>query len=82
MEYRCHYMSEAISGIILRILTLITLIGDPTYGTSGKYNFWGYDICTVSDSYIAMTSSVAIPPGAILHFNHAYSFEPPTTMAG
>ncbi|MEI9477004.1 MAG: M4 family metallopeptidase, partial [Deltaproteobacteria bacterium] len=48
---------------------------DPTYATSGHYNFWGYDYEEVSDSYIAMTQDVAIPAGAYLHFRHAYSFE-------
>ena len=46
-----------------------------TYATSGRMNFWGDDTDIVSDSAMAMTTSVALPAGAWLRFNHAYDFE-------
>lgn len=52
---------------------------DATYATSGTKNFWGYDQPAISDMSIAMTSSVAIPSGAFLRFNHAFEFEGTTT---
>jgi Zn-dependent metalloprotease len=45
------------------------------FATSGVNNFWGYNRPDVGDSAIAMTSSVAIPAGARLQFNHSYGFE-------
>ncbi len=51
---------------------------DATYATSGQYNFFGDDpgTASASDSYIAMTSDVALPAGSwpYLHFNHSYAF--------
>jgi hypothetical protein len=50
---------------------------DPTYATSGQYNFWGYDQWDVSDIYMAMTFDVSLPAGSTpyMHFKHAYEFE-------
>jgi len=45
------------------------------FATSGTQNIWGYDWAALGDSAIAMTSSVGIPAGARLQFNHAYGFE-------
>ena len=45
------------------------------FPTSGQENFWGYDAPTIGDSVIAMTSSIALPAGARLQFNHAHFFE-------
>jgi bacillolysin len=48
------------------------------YATSGRYNLWGDNPNQISDSYIAMTRSVALPVGSTpyLHFKHAFAFEP------
>jgi len=50
---------------------------DATYATSGQYNFWGYDVETKADYYIALTKDIALAGGTspYLHFNHAYNFE-------
>ncbi len=48
---------------------------DATYATSGTTNIWGYDSYMKSDSRIAMTQSVTVPPLGRLHFSHAYGFE-------
>lgn len=48
---------------------------DATYATSGTKNLWGDDPAIATDSAIRMTSPVAIPANAFLHFNHAYGFE-------
>lgn len=55
---------------------------DATYATSGSYNLWGYNLggttaspTPASDYNIRMTSSVALPANAFLHFKHAYGFE-------
>jgi Zn-dependent metalloprotease len=50
---------------------------DPTYATSGQYNFWGYDQAATSDTYMAMTFDVSLPAGSTpyMRFNHAYEFE-------
>jgi len=50
---------------------------DPTYATSGQYNFWGYDQWDTSDIYMAMTFDLSLPAGSspYIHFNHAYHFE-------
>ncbi len=50
---------------------------DPTYATSGQYNFWGYDQWDPSDIYMAMSFDVSLPVGSALymHFKHAYEFE-------
>ncbi|MGC8840948.1 MAG: M4 family metallopeptidase [Candidatus Sumerlaeaceae bacterium] len=53
---------------------------DATYATSGHTNFFGADVSNKSDSWIAMTQSVALPttaPAIYMHFNHAYDFDPP-----
>jgi len=64
--------------------TMGTMIGpntwhypDSTYATSSLYSIWGNDQSSRSDSYIRMTSDVALPSGSqpYLHFNHAYYFE-------
>ena len=48
---------------------------DFTYGTSGKYNIWGDNRASTSDSQIGMTNAVAIPAAAFLTFQHSYQFE-------
>jgi bacillolysin len=50
---------------------------DATYATSGRYNFFGDDPNSTTDSTIAMASSVFLPTDGIPHlrFNHAYDFE-------
>lgn len=54
---------------------------DFTYATSGVGNLWGYTPGgdptpePAHDVAIAMASSVAVPPGAYLHFRHSYDFE-------
>lgn len=55
---------------------------DATYASSGQYNLWGYNLggttaspTPASDFDIRMTSSVALPSNAFLHFKHAYGFE-------
>ena len=48
---------------------------DATYATSGKYNFWGDDRDTQSNSAIAMVGSVAVPANAYLTFQHSFEFE-------
>ena len=48
---------------------------DRVYATSGTNNLWGADVEATSDSSFAMTSSVALPAGAFMHFRHAYGFE-------
>lgn len=50
-------------------------IFDATYATSGDTNIWGYNRPSRTDSALRMTSAVTIPPGAYLHFQHAYGFE-------
>jgi hypothetical protein len=45
------------------------------YATSGKDNLAGYNADVTSDSSVEMTSSVPVPPGAFLRFNHAFGFE-------
>jgi len=45
------------------------------YATSGDQNLWGYNYDDLADYGIAMTSDVVVPPGAFLHFRHAYEFE-------
>jgi Zn-dependent metalloprotease len=46
------------------------------FAKSGVWSFWGYTPPVASDSVIAMTHSVLIPPMARLRFNHAFDFEP------
>jgi bacillolysin len=53
---------------------------DATYGTSGKFNFWGDDPGSdsgnaTSDSAIAMTAGVVLPANAFFTFQHSYGFE-------
>lgn len=48
---------------------------NPTYGTSGQYNMWGYNRPATSDSFIAMTQSYAVPADAYMRFNHDWNFE-------
>ncbi|HEU4329272.1 MAG TPA: M4 family metallopeptidase [Roseiflexaceae bacterium] len=55
---------------------------DFTYATSGKQNIWGYaqggtdaEELPAGDIAIAMSSSVAVPANAYLHFRHAFEFE-------
>jgi Zn-dependent metalloprotease len=49
---------------------------DATWATSGTTNFWGTDFQTRTDTFIAQTTSVALPPGtSYLRFDHAYLFE-------
>lgn len=45
---------------------------DATYATSGDTNIWGDNPDLITDSALQMTSPVTVPPGAFLHFNHAY----------
>jgi hypothetical protein len=45
------------------------------YATSGIGNIWGFDQGNISDTYLAMKNSVALPSNAFLHFNHSYGFE-------
>ena len=48
---------------------------DSTYARSGTKNIWGFDNGEVSDSAIAMTKSITVPAGGLLHFDHAHGFE-------
>jgi Zn-dependent metalloprotease len=50
---------------------------DMTYASSGVYNIWGDDPDALTDSYIMMNRSIALPEDAVsyLRFNHAYGFE-------
>lgn len=48
---------------------------DATYASSGIYNFWGYNWPQTADFSMAMTSDVAIPANAFMHFRHDYAFE-------
>ena len=50
---------------------------DATYATSGRYNFFGDDPDSSTDSFIAMTKNIALPAGKspYLRFNHSYGFE-------
>ena len=48
---------------------------DATYATSGDTNFFGPDFNLSSDTTIARTASVVLPPASILVFNHAYELE-------
>jgi Zn-dependent metalloprotease len=48
---------------------------DATYATSGTGNIWGFDVGEISDSAIAMTKSVTVPSGGLMHFDHAHGFE-------
>jgi hypothetical protein len=53
---------------------------DSTFGTSGKFNFWGDDPGSdtgdaTSDSAISLVTGVAIPAGAFLTFQHSHQFE-------
>ena len=48
---------------------------DSTYASSGTHNIWGVDASSVTDSAIAMTKSITIPSGGLMHFEHAHSFE-------
>ena len=54
---------------------------DP-YATSGVGNIWGFsqgiDIGSASDTSLEMSSSVALPANAYLHFNHSFAFESST----
>jgi Zn-dependent metalloprotease len=45
------------------------------FATSGLYSFWGYNYDFEGDSVVAMASSVGVPAGARLQFNHSYGFE-------
>lgn len=53
---------------------------DATYATSGRYNMWGYNLGSRSDSFIRMTLDVALPTGAYMHFRHAYGFDDDPTV--
>lgn len=58
---------------------------DATYATSGQYNFWGDDVDSKSDSWIAMNQDVYLPPTAsaiYMHFRHAYDFDGPNYDGG
>lgn len=48
---------------------------DTTYARSGSKNLWILNRSGASDSKIAMASSLTIPAGAMLHFNHAHGFK-------
>ncbi len=48
---------------------------DATYATSGTGNIWGFDYGEISDSAIAMTKSIKVPSGGLMHFDHAHGFE-------
>ena len=52
------------------------LVGlDATYATSGKTNFWGYDVPVTADYAIEMSNPVTVPDGGFLRFNHSYGFD-------
>ncbi|MFQ5612324.1 MAG: M4 family metallopeptidase [Anaerolineae bacterium] len=48
---------------------------DATYTSSGVYNLWGYNQPATANFYMAMTSDVALPANAYLHFKHDWAFE-------
>ncbi len=48
---------------------------DTGYAHSGLYMIYGEDVEPISDSAIEMKTSVALPAGAYLHFDHAFKFE-------
>jgi Zn-dependent metalloprotease len=49
---------------------------DATYATSGKYNFFGFNMNVVGDYYIAMVNNVQIPAGVpYMRFRHAHGFD-------
>jgi Zn-dependent metalloprotease len=48
---------------------------DATYATSGSGNIWGFDDGEVTDSAIAMTRSITVPAGGLMHFDQAHGFE-------
>jgi bacillolysin len=51
------------------------VIPDTGWAKSGTRMAYGQDYNSVSDTAMSMTSSVALPAGAKLQFNHAYAFE-------
>lgn len=51
---------------------------DATYASSGVYNLWGYNQPATADFYMAMTSDVALPANAFMHFKHDWAFEDST----
>ncbi len=58
---------------------------DATYATSGVTNFFGDNDAIATDSWIAMTQSVALPndgKAIFMHFRHAYDFEGPDYDGG
>ncbi|HSF80847.1 MAG TPA: M4 family metallopeptidase, partial [Anaerolineales bacterium] len=57
---------------------------DPTYGTSGSYNLYGFNQPAAGDDYIQMTEFASRPAGVTtyLHFKHAYEFEGPAWDGG
>ncbi len=57
---------------------------DATNATSGKTNFWGYDVNIKADYFIGMNSNVFLPAGGsyFLRFNHSFSFEAPNRDGG
>jgi len=50
---------------------------DSTYATSGRYNIWGDDPSSATESYIKMNLNVSLQSGTepYLYFKHAYGFE-------
>jgi len=53
------------------------------YAYSGVHFLYADDYpAAISDSYVAMNTSVTLPAGAYLHFAHAYGFEAPNYDGG
>jgi bacillolysin len=59
---------------------------EATYATSGKQSLWGYNQggtqqqpTIPADYSIAMTTNIAVPANAHLHFRHAFEFESDVT---
>jgi bacillolysin len=48
---------------------------DSGYAHSGDRMIYGTDAASITDSVIAMNTSIALPAGAYLHFDHAFQFE-------
>ena len=48
---------------------------DGTWASSGSNNLFGDDQPVVTDSAMAMTAAVKLPPGALLRFEHGFRFD-------
>jgi hypothetical protein len=51
------------------------IVHDTGWAKCGTHMAWGEDFGITNDAVMSMTSGVALPAGAKLQFNHAYSFE-------